>query len=361
MSSRPPESPRPPRVDSAILAVLASAVLFGASTPLARGLAATLDPLWLAGALYAGSCLGLATSLLLRRRGDGPRPPPLIAPADIGWLAAAIGCGGVLAPVAFAFGLREVSGAAASLLLNLETVFTVAIAWFLFGEHRSARVVIGMTLVVAGCAMLGFQGGPGAASLRGAGLLALACVLWAADNNLTRKVAANDAVALAAAKGLTGGVVNCSLAWALAGAPASLADIGGAAAVGLVGYGISLVLFIVALRGIGVARASAYYGVAPFIGVAVAFAVLGERPSPLFWPALALMAVGVALHLTERHVHGHVHAPTDHTHAHSHDEHHRHAHDFPWDGREPHVHPHRHAPMTHTHPHFPDLHHDHSH
>ena len=340
--------------------MLASATLFGASTPLARALAVALDPLWLAGALYAGSGLGLAAFLLLRPRRER-QAAPLIAVADAGWLAAAIACGGVLAPVAFAFGLRQVSGAAASLLLNLETVFTVALAWFLFGEHRSARVVIGMLLVVAGCAMLGWQGGPGVAAPRGAGLLALACLLWAIDNNLTRKVAANDAVALAAAKGLAGGAVNAGLAFALTGAPASGGAVLGAAAVGLAGYGVSLVLFIVGLRGLGAARASAYYGVAPFIGVGVAFAALGERPSALFWPAFALMAAGVALHLAERHAHRHAHAVVDHTHSHSHDEHHRHAHDFPWDGREPHVHPHRHAPLTHAHPHFPDLHHDHRH
>jgi len=360
MTSSNETPPHASRIDAAVVAVLASATLFGASTPLARGLGTALDPLWLAGALYAGSGLGLATFLLLRPRVTGPRTP-LIAAADIGWLAAAIGCGGVLAPVAFAFGLREVSGAAASLLLNLETVFTVMLAWFLFGEHRSARVVVGMVLVIAGCVLLGWQGSAGAGALRGAALLALACLLWALDNNLTRKVAGNDAVALAAAKGLVGGAVNVALAWALAGPPASGAAVGGAALVGLAGYGVSLVLFIVGLRGLGVARASAYYGVAPFIGVAVAFAVLGERPSAWFWPALALMAAGVALHLTERHAHRHTHAPLDHTHGHTHDEHHRHAHDFPWDGREPHVHPHRHAPTTHAHPHYPDPHHDHSH
>jgi hypothetical protein len=135
----------------------------------------------------------------------------------------------------------------------------------------------------------------------------------------------------------------------------------GAAGVGFFGYGASLVLFVVALRELGTARASAYYGVAPFVGVAVAFGLLGERPDPMFWGAVVLMALGVWLHLTERHGHPHAHDALAHTHPHTHDDHHRHEHAFVWDGQEPHTHPHVHDVLTHTHPHAPDLHHRHEH
>jgi len=343
--------------NGAILAVLVSSILFGASTPLARALVGAMDPLWLAGALYAGSGAGLSLWLVVRRRRD-TAAPPLIIRAHVPWLAAAIVCGGILAPVAFAFGLRAATGATASLLLNLESVFTVALAWFLFGEHRNPRVVVGMTLIVIACALLGGDDSPTTATWQGAGLIAVACLLWAIDNNLTRKVAANDAVAIAAAKGVAGGAVNLTLAMVIAGAPPAASPLVATAAVGLAGYGISLVLFVVGMRGLGVARASAYYALAPFIGVAVAFVALGEAAPPAFLPALALMSAGVWLHLTERHVHEHTHAPLAHSHPHMHDEHHRHAHDFAWDGTEPHVHPHTHAPIRHRHAHFPDLHHD---
>lgn len=347
--------------DRAILAILLSSLLFGASTPLARALVGEMDPRWLAGALYAGSGIGLSLWLVVRRRDT--RNAPLIERADLGWLAAAILCGGVLAPVAFAFGLRVSTGAAASLLLNLETVFTVALAWFLFGEHRNARVVAGMALIVVGCALLGWRNdSPSATAWTGVALIALACALWAVDNNLTRKVAANDAVAIAAAKGVIGGAVNLAVASLSAAPIPAVMPLFATAAVGLAGYGISLVLFVIGMRGLGVARASAYYGLAPFIGVAVAFALLGEAAPLAFWPALALTAAGVWLHLTEQHDHLHTHVPIAHAHSHVHDEHHRHSHDFAWDGREPHVHPHEHAPLRHRHAHFPDLHHrDHSH
>jgi hypothetical protein len=134
-----------------------------------------------------------------------------------------------------------------------------------------------------------------------------------------------------------------------------------AALVGLLGYGVSLALFVVALRQLGTARTGAYFSTAPFIGAAASFALLGEAPDTFFWVAAVLMAVGVVLHLTERHRHLHRHEALTHTHPHTHDEHHRHEHDFAWDGAEPHSHAHEHDLLSHSHAHFPDIHHRHSH
>jgi drug/metabolite transporter (DMT)-like permease len=188
-----------------------------------------------------------------------------------------------------------------------------------------------------------------------------ACLAWAIDNNLTRRVSGGDAVMIAGTKGLVAGAVNLSLGLAhgaVLPAPALLAS---AATLGLLGYGISLVLFVVALRNLGTARTGAYFSVAPFFGAALALFVLRESPSAAFWVAAALMATGVWLHLTERHEHRHVHEPMEHSHPHVHDEHHQHEHGFAWDGQEPHVHPHAHRRLTHSHPHYPDLHHRHEH
>jgi drug/metabolite transporter (DMT)-like permease len=345
-----------------VICALASAALFGASTPLARALVGAIDPLWLAGLLYAGSGLGLSLVLALRHWGiaGAHRRVASIARGDLRWLAATVVAGGVVAPVLFTFGLRSTGGATASLLLNLETVLTVAIAWFVFREHRSARIVTGMAFIVAACVVLGGTGGdagPGGGAL----LIALACLCWALDNNLTRRISGNDAMLIAAAKGVAGGAVNVGLASLLAGPAPPLGPVLAACVVGLFGYGASLMLFVVALRQLGVGRTSAYYAAAPFIGVAVAFAVLGERPDAVFWAAMPLMAIGVWLHLTERHGHEHVHDRLAHAHPHRHDLHHRHAHDFAWDGTEPHTHPHVHEPLVHAHPHTPDLHHRHEH
>jgi drug/metabolite transporter (DMT)-like permease len=342
-----------------IALAFASAALFGASTPLAKELVGTIDPLWLAGLLYAGSGVGLTVVLLLRVLRDGRRTP-VLRRADFAWLAAGIVCGGMIAPVLFTFGLRQTSAATASLLGNLENVMTVALAWFVFREHRSSRIVVGMAAIIAACIVLTWHTG---SATRGTGalLITLACFGWALDNNLTRKVAGNDATLIAAIKGCAGGAVNVTLAFLLArelpGAGAALS----AGVLGFFGYGISLVLFVLALRELGAARTGAYFATAPFIGVATAFVFLGERPDTAFFIAFPLMAFGVWLHVTERHSHVHIHERLVHDHSHRHDSHHQHEHDFPWNGTEPHRHEHVHEPLVHSHRHFPDLHHRHEH
>jgi drug/metabolite transporter (DMT)-like permease len=259
------------------------------------------------------------------------------------------------------YGLARSDAASASLLLNLEAVLTAVIAWTVFRENVDRRIFAGMAAIVAGGVLLSAGAAPRAGASLGAALVAAACLAWAIDNNLTRRVSGSDAAALACLKGLAAGLVNLALALALGVPLPGPAGWLGAGVLGFLGYGLSLALFIVALRHLGTARTGAYFSVAPFFGAALAIALLGERPQAAFWLAAALMALGVWLHLSERHEHEHAHEAMQHEHEHVHDAHHQHAHDFAWDGREPHTHPHRHEPMVHAHPHFPDLHHRHRH
>ncbi len=343
----------------AILHALAAAVLFGASTPLAKSLVGELQPVLLAGLLYLGSGLGLSLARLFR---DRRWRPSGLSRAEWPWLLGAVFFGGILGPAALMIGLTSTSGATASLLLNLEAVLTALIAWMVFRENADRRIVLGMVAIVAGGVVLSWSGrADAAAGWSGPLAVAAACLCWAIDNNLTRKVAASDALLIAAVKGLVAGGFNTVLAFMLGASLPATNTVLLAMVVGLVGYGISLVSFVMALRGLGTARTGAYFSTAPFIGAAVAIAFFGETTSSAFWIAAGLMALGVWLHLTESHGHDHLHEPLDHTHDHSHDEHHQHAHDFLWDGKEPHGHPHQHAPLKHSHAHFPDIHHRHPH
>lgn len=343
-----------------VLAALASAVLFGASLPLAKLLAESLSPVLLAGLLYLGSGIGLTVVRAVR---DRSLAPPAMSRQQWCWLAAAIALGGVLGPILLMFGLARASAADASLLLNLETVLTAVLAWVIFGENAGRRVLLGMALIVAGGAVLASAGQAGVAAggSVGAAAIALACLCWALDNNLTRRVAGADAIFIASTKGWIAGTTNLLLAFALGARLPAWPMVARAMALGLVGYGISLVLFVLALRGLGSARTAAYSATAPFVGAAIAIVGFHEPITGGFWLAAALMGCGVWLHLTERHDHPHTHAPLAHQHIHFHDEHHRHVHDFPWDGSEPHSHQHEHEPIAHRHPHVPDLHHRHDH
>jgi drug/metabolite transporter (DMT)-like permease len=298
---------------------------------------------------------------VLRRELRRAELPWSLAGSDYLWLAGAIIAGGVLAPVLLVFGLVRMDAAAASLLLNLEAVLTASIAWIAFRENVDRRVFLGMLAIVAGGVVLSWQEVPRAGGLGGALLIAAACLAWAIDNNLTRRVSGGDAATIACLKGLIAGSVNLALAFLMGVSLPPAASLAAAGLLGFVGYGVSLVLFIVALRHLGTARTGAYFSVAPFFGAALALVVLGEEATLYFWIAAALMALGVRLHLTERHEHLHVHEPLKHSHPHVHDDHHRHEHAGSEDEQEPHTHTHQHERAVHSHPHYPDLHHRHRH
>ena len=340
-------------------AALLAALLFGLSTPLAKLLLTGVPPVLLAGLLYLGSGIGL-TALRSTRRRRGDQGPPLAA-ADIPWLAGAVLLGGVAGPVLLMTGLRTTPASTTALLLNLEGVFTALLAWFVFRENFDRRVALGMGLIVAGGAVLSWQGSEGVALPAGALAVAAACLCWAIDNNLTQKVSSADPMLVASVKGLVAGLANTTLGLLLRPELPSGGAVALAMLVGLIGYGLSLALFVVALRHLGTARTGAYFSLAPFMGAAVAILIVSEPITPALLVAGALMAAGTWLHLSERHEHEHSHEPVEHNHSHVHDEHHRHGHVAGTETAEPHAHRHVHDSLVHKHPHYPEIHHRHPH
>jgi len=343
---------------------LMSALLFGASAPFAKVLLNSTSPQLLAGLLYLGSGIGLGL-LWLRRRGlvEGEREAPL-ARRDLPWLMAAIGFGGVLGPLLLMIGLTHTPASGASLLLNLEAVFTALLAWFVFRENFDRRIALGMLAIVFAGGLLSWQGELSWGGLIGPLAVAGACFCWAVDNNLTQKLSAGDPVQITTLKGLAAGTANTTVALVLGASLPALPRILGALLLGFLSYGVSLVLFVLALRRLGTARTGAYFSTAPFVGALLSLVIFREKPTALLIAAAALMAVGVWLHFTERHEHEHRHERMEHDHAHVHDEHHQHAHkpgDPPITDPTPHTHWHRHEPMVHSHAHYPDIHHRHAH
>src|SRR4051812_34636195 len=278
---------------------LLAALLFGLSPPLAKILIGQTNPHLLAGLLYLGSGLGLSAFLLARRFTHGTTKRERITGSEWGWLAGAIVFGGVLAPVLLMTGLARTTAASASLLLNLEAVFTALIAWFAFREGANRRVVTGFALILAGGIAISWTHGAGLQLSPAALLIVGACASWGIDNNFTRKVSHADAFTTAALKGMVAGVVNVTLALITGANWPGTGSLAAALALGFVSYGLSLVFFIVALRHVGAARTGAYFSTAPFIGALIAGLFLHERLGLNVWLAGALMAVGVWLHLTE--------------------------------------------------------------
>lgn len=340
---------------------LASAALFGASTPLAKLiLGEGVNPWMLAGLIYLGSGLGLLGVTLARDALGVVRTEAPLQRADLPWMALIVLSGGAIGPALLMIGLTTTPASSAALLLNLEGLATMAIAWIAFKESVDRRLLIGAGAILLGGVVLSWQGDVGGV---GVGSLAIigACLAWGVDNNLTRKLSAADPVQIAMIKGLVAGAVNIALALTVGADLPSVALISGAALIGFFGYGVGLVLFVLGLRHLGAARTGAYFSTAPFIGAFLSIGMFGDPITLNLIAAGLLMAIGLALHLMEAHEHDHSHEAMEHEHRHVHDEHHQHDHPPGMTVLEPHSHRHAHAPITHRHRHFPDIHHRHPH
>ena len=336
-----------------------SAILFGVSPALCKLVIGEMSPALLAGLLYLGSGLGLQFQLLFQRKNTLAAVWRLSPPHRCKLLGSVI-FGGILAPLCFAYGIKFGFASETSLLLNLETVATTVIAWLFFKEHVGLPVWIGKVFILLGASLIIIKAEHAIAfSLPGL-FVVLACVFWGIDNNLTRDIEDLPAGILASIKGLTAGIFNILLALAFSTGTTTPFQVGASLLIGAVCYGLSLVLFVEALRKIGAARTSTYFAIGPFVGAIFSVLFLGERMQAAYWGASLLMLAGLVFLYREIHQHLHAHEQISHSHRHIHDEHHQHLHEKAA-RKEPHEHSHVHEPITHIHVHWPDIHHRHRH
>ena len=349
------------RVKSSLQA-LAAAALFGVSPPLAKLLLGSVEPIPLAALLYLGSAAGLAVLRGRDRALHRDVAEAGIRRADAPWLIGAAMCGGVAAPIVLMYGLRSTPAATASLLLNFESAATALLAALIFGEAVDRRVWLAVACITGAGIVLTWNGASGWGLSLGAAGIIVACLLWGLDNNLTRNISAKDTTTITMVKGLVAGSFSLAIALVLRQPLPDLAGALGAMALGFFSYGLSIALFIRAMRGLGAAMTGAFFSTAPFIGASLALILARSWPDPLFLAALPLMLVGSALLLGGSHRHAHAHAPLTHEHSHAHgDSHHMHTHTEEPPADRPHSHQHRHDPLVHDHAHAPDIHHRHGH
>lgn len=341
-----------PALKGTLLALL-SALAFGLTTPLVQRFGKGAGSFATAALLYFGAAVvGLAS----RSRAEAS-----VKPEHLGRVVTIAVLGAGVAPAALAWGLARTSGTAASLMLNLEAVFTIVLALVLYAEHVGRRVALAATLLVIGGALLVLdrRGDDRGAHVVGLVAVAVASLAWALDNALAKPLATLDPAAIVASKSVIGATLSAGVARAV-GEPwpdAERAIL--LVVVGAMGYGLSLRLYLTAQRALGAGRTASVFAVAPFCGAGVAW-LLGEPAGAYAAIAGATMIGGLALHLTESHDHEHVHELVEHEHAHRHDDgHHDHLHEVMPEGE--HTHAHRHERVVHAHAHVPDLHHGHGH
>ena len=345
------------------LQALLAAILFGASAPLSKLLLNFVEPIPLAGFLYLGSGIGALVFLGIQNwLNHGHTVEARLTRREIPWLLGAIFAGGVAAPILLLIGLQKTPASTASLLLNFEAAGTTLIALLFFREAVDKRILWAVGLITLASILLSWNSSAWGFSLGALGILA-ACLLWGLDNNFTRQISAKDPLVIVALKGLGAGSFSLLLSRVLVKPLPGLSTILLAMLLGVVSYGLSIRLFILALRALGAARTSSLFATAPFVGTLLSLFLLHELPPFLFWLSIPVMLVGAWLMLSEQHVHSHVHMPSEHIHSHVHpDDHHDHGTvaDPPLVNGS-HSHWHRHDRLEHTHLHTPDLHHRHDH
>lgn len=344
-----------------IVQALISALLFGVSAPIAKLLLGEVEPIPLAAFLYLGSGIGLIGFKLLHLISkQGIKSEASVEISDLKWLAGAVLAGGVAAPIVLLISLKNTPAATASLLLSFESVATTLIAFFSFKESISRRAWLAIIMVTIASIFLSINlNAEWGFSLGALGIIA-ACFLWGVDNNFTRNISAKDPLIIVTIKGLGAGSFSLIVAFFLGASFPSWEIIVGVLVLGSLSYGVSIVLFIHAMRGLGVARTSTLFSTAPIAGIILSILIFQEYPSWLFIIALPIMIGGAFLLINDEHKHHHIHEMVIHEHSHFHDDGH-HEHEHYGECSRKHCHVHEHEELTHAHHHMPDLHHRHIH
>lgn len=345
-----------------IFYVIISSILFGISPPIAKILVGDIHPVTLSGFLYLGAFAGLFLYYLGQRFFGSvvESISPSLDRDDLLWVLLIILLGGVLGPISLMFGLRMVSGFTASLLLNLEGLATAFVAYFLFKENAGRKVWLALIFMTVAGVLLSWEPTTGRFNFLGPLLVVFATICWGFENNFTREISNKDPIQIASIKGVSAGSVSIIIAFLLGFEIFVGKSVVFALLLGAFSYGISLVLYIRALRDLGSFRTGAFFSFSPFVGALLSIVGLGEWIGWVMLPSAVLMAVGVWMVVTERHSHIHIHGQIVHSHSHTHDDlHHNHEHEEEIKGK--HTHEHTHERTEHEHQHKPDLHHRHEH
>ncbi|HEX2945553.1 MAG TPA: DMT family transporter [Clostridia bacterium] len=343
------------------LQALLAAVLFGVSAPISKLLLNDVEPVLLASLLYLGCGFGLLIAGMIRKAIiKNIEKEASLVKKDIPWLTVAILAGGVAAPVILMISLKNTPAATASLLLNFEAVATSIIAAAAFKETLGKRVWSAVALITLASIILTWDASGNWGFSAGAAGVILACFFWGIDNNFTRNISAKNPLTIVTIKGIAAGAVSLMIALAAGSSMPGPGTFAAALLLGFISYGTSIVLFILSMRSLGAARASAFFGSAPFVGALISLILFMEQPGFNFVLSIPFMAAGAYLILKENHSHAHRHERIEHEHRHSHDDgHHTHTHEEGQNGE--HSHLHVHEEMVHTHAHTPDTFHRHTH
>lgn len=341
-----------------MFAILAAA-LYGISSPVSKLLLVELQPTLMAALLYLGAGIGMLGINIAKSLSKKEKLEAKLTKKELPYIIGMVVLD-IAAPIFLMLSLTMTTAANVSLLNNFEIVATSMIALFIFKEAIGRRMWVAIALITAASILLSINDVGSFSFSFGSLFVILACVCWGLENNCTRMLSLKDPIQIVVIKGFGSGAGSLIIALIGGIAAIKMIYVGLALLLGFVAYGLSIYFYILAQRTLGAARTSAYYAVAPFVGVLISVSIFGQPMTWLFIAALVIMILGAYFAAVEQHKHLHKHEAIVHEHRHNHqDGHHTHTHEDP-SGQE-HSHLHEHKQAEHAHKHTPDIHHSHPH
>jgi drug/metabolite transporter (DMT)-like permease len=343
---------------SIFFAILAAA-LYGISSPVSKLLLKEIPPTFMAAFLYLGAGLGMSIVGFIKHKKYKGKTEERLTKQELPFTVGMVVLD-IAAPIFLMVGLSMTTPANASLLNNFEIVATSVIALLIFKESISKRLWGAIFLITLSSIILSVEDISSFSFSFGSIFVLLACICWGLENNCTRKLSVKDPLQIVVIKGFGSGIGSLIIALTLGEQIINIPYILAALLLGFFAYGLSIFFYIYAQRDLGAARTSAYYAIAPFIGVGLSLIIFREIPTFSFVIALVIMIIGAFFASTEVHNHKHSHNVITHEHSHSHDDsHHSHSHAKTFLGKHNHIH--THEENNHSHKHTQDIHHSHAH
>lgn len=283
---------------TAIFMAILAATLYALNSPVSKLLLVKVPSTMMAALLYLGAGIGLlAVRLVQKQMSVRTRETPLSRkdlPYTVGMVALDIA-----APICLMIGLTMTTAANASLLNNFEIVATSIIALCIFKEAISKRLWVAIALVTLSSIVLTVEDVSSFDFSFGSLFVLLACVCWGFENNCTRMISGKDPLEIVVIKGFGSGIGSLIIALIIGERFPDAVYVLCALLLGFVAYGLSIFFYIHAQRRLGAAKTSAYYAVAPFIGVGLSLILFRQLPTLSFLIALVIMGIGTYLASTD--------------------------------------------------------------
>ena len=341
----------------ATMYAIVAAALYAINVPFSKVLLGHVEPTMMAAFLYLGAGLGMFAYRIVSKAAGKTASTEQLTKKELPYTIAMVVLD-IIAPILLMFGIQYSNAANVSLINNFEIVATSLIALFVFKEVISQRLWIAIALVTVASVILSFEGAGSFEFNIGSLFVFGACLCWGIENNCTRMISNKSSIEIVVIKGTFSGLGSLILALTSGEKIPSILWMVCVLMLGFVAYGLSIYFYVMAQKDLGAAKTSAYYSIAPFLGVAFGMLILGERPAVQFYVALIVMIVSTYFMIkdtielqhthehTHTHTHEHSHGDIVHSHEHTHTHTHIHVH-----GEDINNHEHNHQTMSHEHLH----------